>query len=150
MIAAAFRVCARVRITQYARVRHSTTPARWCHLTWSTARRHKFFNIAALARFCERTLVGVCERNGWRGEAAVAPDRIHVLVEAPGSVTRDHLVLAFRSAATSLARDVGIATRTQEVWEESCWCSVVTNGPAVEAVRRRLRSINTPAATSRP
>jgi REP element-mobilizing transposase RayT len=128
-----------------------TPPAtRWCHVTWSTAGHHKFLNIAALARFCERALSDECTRHGWRGEAAVLPDRIHVLVEVPATVTREALIHIVRRAATSLVRETGAVAPAQRVWEENCWCSVVTNGTAVEAIRRRLRAINTPAATSPP
>ncbi len=78
------------------------------------------------------------------------PDRVRVLVEVPPGVQREELIRTIRTAATTLARRSGVAKNVQRVWEESCWCSVVTNGVAVEAVRQRIRAINTPATTSPP
>ena len=119
-----------------------TPPAtRWCHLTWSTSRHHKFFNIAALARFCERALVEECTRIGWSIEAAVLPDRIHVLVETPATVGRDDVIRIVRKHAATVVRRAGGPMRTRQVWEEKCWCSVLTSPAAVEVLRRRVRAM---------
>ena len=75
------------------------------------------------------------------------PDRVRVLVEVPLAVSREDLIRTIRTATTTLARRAGVATKVRRVWEESCWCSVLTNGVAVEAVRRRIRAINAATAT---
>jgi REP element-mobilizing transposase RayT len=122
-------------------MRLTPSASRWCHLTWSTARHSKFFNIAALARFCERALIEECERIGWRAEAAILPDRIHVLVQIPGRVHRNEVIRTVRTAVTAAIKRTGVTRTPPQVWEGSCWCSVVTNGAAVEGIRRRLRSL---------
>src|SRR5213592_4231926 len=115
MLAARFWVRRRPGLMPQWSMRVTPPARRWCHLTWSTARRHKFFNIAALARFCERALVEECRHLGWPVEAAVLPDRIHVLVETPATVGREEIMRRLRALASSVARQSGAATRTQRV-----------------------------------
>ena len=123
-------------------MRLTPSQPRWCHLTWSTAQHSKFFNIAALARFCERALVEECERIGWRAEAAILPDRIHVLVHVRGRIHRTEVIRTIRAAIAAALKRSGMADTAPRVWEAGCWLSVVTNGAAVEGIRRRLRSLN--------
>jgi hypothetical protein len=125
-----------------------TPPAtRWCHVTCRTVKHHKFFNIAALTRFCERALVEEFERRGWPCEVALLPDRFHLLVEVPADVSREQLIRTVNMSAAAASRTAA-AGRATRVWEDHCWCSVVTNGAAIEAIRRRLRALNTRGATS--
>jgi REP element-mobilizing transposase RayT len=86
-------------------------------------------------------LMEECERVGWRGEALVRPDRVHLLLEIPSNVHRDQVVRTVRDLAATVARRAGVTRTGQRVWEESCWCSVL-NGPAVEAVRQWLRRVS--------
>ncbi len=91
-----------------------------------------------------------CRRLGWPGEVALLPDRIHVLVEVPGHVSREELIRNLRRVSTEVVQGLAGNAMPRQVWEDSCWCSVITNGPAVDAVRRRIRSINMPAASVPP
>jgi REP element-mobilizing transposase RayT len=120
-----------------------TPPAtRWCHLTWSTGKHHKFFNIAALARFCERALLEECGHIGWSAEAAILPGRIHVLIETPAELERDKVIRLVRDAAALVVKRAGGTRRTQRVWENGCWCSILTNRVAVEVLRARIRAMS--------
>ncbi|MSR05620.1 MAG: hypothetical protein EXR93_00905 [Gemmatimonadetes bacterium] len=112
---------------------------KWCHVTWSTARHRKCFNIAAQARFCEQAIEDECARAGWAGVVALLPDRVHVLVEVPTTLTRASVVRRLRDTATLVVRRAGLAPGVGQVWEDGGWCSVLTSGLAVEAVRRHVR-----------
>ena len=114
---------------------------KWCHITWSTAGRRKFLNIAALARFCERSLCEALAEAGWSGEAAVLPNRVQVLVQVPAAMERSEVIARVRTVATAVVRKAGATPGTRRVWEEACWCSTLSYGIAVEAVRRHLRAI---------
>lgn len=70
---------------------------------------------------------------------ALLPDRIHVLVEVPAVAPRASVVARLRNLATQVVRQAGMASRVGQVWEDGGWCSVLTSGPAIEAVRRHLR-----------
>ncbi len=112
---------------------------KWCHVTWSTARHRKCFNIAAHARFCEQTIEAECARHGWSGVVALLPDRIHLLVEVPAGAARRAVVARLRAIATDVIRRAGVVPAAGSLWEDGGWCSVLTNGPAIEAVRRQVR-----------
>jgi len=119
---------------------------KWCHVTWSTARHRKCFNIAAQARFCEQVIEQECARHGWNCLAALQPNRIHMLVEVPAVAPRESVVSRLRDIVTYTTRGSGTATGGQ-VWENGGWCSVLTSSAAVEAVRRHVRR---QAAGARP
>lgn len=78
---------------------------------------------------------------------ALLPDRIHVLVEVPAAAPRASVVARLRDVATQVVRQAGMSSRVGQVWEDGGWCSVLTSGTAVEAVRRHVRER---AAGARP
>lgn len=80
-----------------------------------------------------------CTRHGWAGEVAVLPDRIHILVEVPVTAAREAVLARLRELATQVARRAGAGPRVGHVWEGNGWCSVLTNAPAIDAVRRHIR-----------
>src|SRR5439155_19980892 len=99
--------------------------AKWCPFWWCTAGGRRFLTIAALARFCERSLCEALAEAGWRGEAAVLPNRVQVLVRVPAAMERSAVIARVRTVATAVVRKAGATPGTRRVWEEACWCSTL-------------------------
>jgi hypothetical protein len=125
--------------------------AKWCHVTWPTARHRKCFNIAVHAKFCEQALMRQCAREGWPAEVAVMPNRVHILLAVPAVLPRHAVLSRLLAIAGDVARRAGAAG---QVREGRAWCAVLTNAAAVQAVRRHIRaraaSLNTPGASAPP
>lgn len=118
--------------------RHGAT--KWCHVVWPTYRRVQLCKIPEAARFCERTIRARSRGSGWRIESVLlAPNRVHVLVCAPATASRKAIIRRVQALTTRVVRDAGMVARSGgKLWDGWAWCSVLSNGPAVLAVRRWL------------
>ena len=79
------------------------------------------------------------------------PERVHVLVQVPPAASRNEVIKRITGALNKVTKQNRGLARADRVWEQGMWCSVLTSGPAVEAVRRYIQgraSFSRPATTS--
>jgi REP element-mobilizing transposase RayT len=124
---------------------HDASPGtKWCHVSLSTYKRRKVFNIAETARFCEHLLRRTCKEEGWQVAAiSVRPDAVHTLLEVPSALPRDHIVRRLRTAAAVHDSVYGCGEQEKcpggrRVFETGHWFAVLRGGARVAAIRRHL------------
>ena len=118
---------------------HASSGTKWCHVTLSTFKRRKLFNIAETARFCEHLLRRTCKDEGWRVAAiAVRPDAVHTLLEVPQALPRDRIVRRLRTAAARAVHGGSVCPGGRRVFETGHWFAVLPGGARVATVRRHL------------
>jgi REP element-mobilizing transposase RayT len=118
---------------------HTPPGTKWCHVTLSTFKRRKLFNIAETARFCEHLLRRTCKEQGWHVAAiAVRPDAVHTLLEVPRALPRDRIVRRLRTAAARAVHGGSVCPGGRRVFETGHWFAVLPGGARVATVRRHL------------
>jgi REP element-mobilizing transposase RayT len=122
-------------------MRHAPPGTKWCHVSLSTYKRRKLFNIAETARFCEHLLRRTCKEEGWQVAAiSVRPDAVHTLLEVPSDLSRDRIVRRLRAAAARAVHGGSVCPGGRRVFETGHWFAVLREGARVAAIRRHLLS----------
>ena len=113
---------------------------KWCHVVWPTYHRRELFKIPATARFCERALYHRCQARGWIMDTVfLATDQVHILMRGPRELSREAVVRGLQDVTGATLRRAGLVPRwDRKLWDDWAWCRILTNGPAVAAVRRWL------------
>jgi len=120
---------------------HRPPGTKWCHVSLSTYKRRKLFNIAETARFCEHLLRRTCKEEGWQVAAiSVRPDAVHTLLQVPAGLTRDRIVRRLRAAAARAVHSGSVCPGGRRVFETGHWFAVLREGARVAAIRRHLLS----------
>jgi REP element-mobilizing transposase RayT len=125
--------------------------AKWYHLVWPTYRRRPLFKIPATARFCERVLRTTCAAPGWHvDQVVVRSSAVHLLVRAPGRLTRERVVQVLRERADTALVTAGVLQpHPRRLWDDRDWCVSLTHARAVDAVRCHLRGAPRPVTSVR-
>ena len=120
---------------------HALPDTKWCHVSLSTYKRRKLFNIAETARFCEHLLRRTCKEEGWQVAAiSVRPNVVHTLLEVPAGLPRDRIVRRLRAAAARAVHGGAVCPGGRRVFETGHWFAVLRGGARVAAIRRHLLS----------
>lgn len=118
---------------------HAPPGTTWCHVSLSTYKRRKVFNIAETARFCEHLVRRACKEEGWQVAAiAVRPDAVHTLLGVPTGLSRDRIVRKLRAAAAHAVNRGAVCPGIRRVFESGHWFAVLREGARVAAIRRHL------------
>lgn len=118
---------------------HVLSSTKWCHVSLSTYKRRKVFNIAETARFCEHLLRRACREEGWHLAAiAVRPDAVQTLLRVPSGLARDRIVRRLRAAAAHAVHRGAVCPGGRRIFETGHWFAVVREGARVAAIRRHL------------